>query len=62
MEEEIILKIKPYWKREHTDLSECNGCTEIIYSDMWRLVIREIKGTIKMTLCDSCYSVLINHG
>lgn len=55
---EIKIKIELLWIKDKTDCSECCGCDEIIYSNMYSGVMLINKSEFEETkykLCESCF-------
>ena len=57
----VKIIVNPVWLKEHTDLSQCRVCGEIIYSDIYRLWIMPYVDKLRLTgekteikLCESC--------
>ncbi|MCP3682142.1 MAG: hypothetical protein GY861_05565 [bacterium] len=53
----VELKISLKWEKKETDMRECEGCGDMILSDMYRInmfVGGKRKGNI-MTFCKYCF-------
>lgn len=48
---DATIKIKHYWRRELTDLRECNFCKDMIFSDMHRFIIQVGKRLSESEIC-----------
>jgi hypothetical protein len=60
MAQKLNVDIELFWIEEHTDCSECSGCRETIFSNMYKLIIIVNKHQFKesdLKLCSSCFSV-----
>lgn len=60
----VKIEVQNIWLEELTDLSQCEGCQEIIYGKMFRLCIAPKAGCVhlrghetNMVLCQSCYEL-----
>lgn len=61
----IKVYFETLWKKEETDLRKCDTCKEIIFSNMYILVVKPVnqkkeikKNETDFVICESCQSII----
>lgn len=65
---EVLISFTPIWYTEETDMSNCTGCGDKIYSKMYRAMLQIGDASnlnfhdTSIKLCESCYNEIKHNG